>query len=326
MPISRVDLQDICAALRDLYRVLDNPTPQNPIAERLLNWGVNRTTPAGQVQLTADIAPAALIRAAMGHVLHHLMPSGVRFGGHCDDITKSELNLDQRAALLDLRDDLSSTFADHRLACDAGLNLRFRVELEKVLRLLDDTPSESGTGGGNPSAFSSSSVEQDEGAKPPAGASNGAPVDSAKQPIRRPGAERLVAAAIEKRRPDQHHNVTVRQLNEETGVSIGMIPTLTSWRDLQAEKAGSVRSVPLTDAIQAVLPNPSADAADPAEAAADAEVLDELLGLATSDAARTRYEEMPPGERWQMLDLLKDQAVCSRRDQRRPRRERPDCS
>ena len=72
--------------------------------------------------------------------------------------------------------------------------------------------------------------------------------------------------------------------------------------------------------------DPSADAVDPAEAAADAEVLSELLALAETDAERMRYEAMMPGERWQMLEQLQDQKAEAQRDLRRPRRERPDCS
>jgi hypothetical protein len=162
--------------------------------------------------------------------------------------------------------------------------------------------------------------------KPSANASNDVRVGPAKSPIRRAEAERLVAAAIANTPTDQRSKLTVRALNRATGVSVGMIPRLDSWQKLQDGKAGSVRSVPLPNSIHAVLNDPSADAADPAEAAADAEVLGELLALATTDADRTRFEAMTPGERWQMLELLKEQTADVRRDQRRPRRERPDRS
>lgn len=159
-----------------------------------------------------------------------------------------------------------------------------------------------------------------------ADASNDSPVGPTKPRIPRAEAERLVAAAIANTPPDQRDKLTVRALNQATGVSVGMISVLDSYTKLKEEKAKSVRSVPLTDAIHAVLNDPSTDAADPAEAAADAEVLSELQALATTDTDRTRFEAMTPGERWQMLDLLKEQTADARRDQRRPRRERPDCS
>lgn len=169
-------------------------------------------------------------------------------------------------------------------------------------------------------------AKQGEGERPAADTSNNAPVGPAKPPVPRAEAERRVAAAIANTPPDQRAKLTVRKLHKATGVSVGMISGLDSWKKLQGEKAGSVRSVPLTDTIHAVLNDPSTAAADPAEVAADAEVLRELQALATTDADRTRFEAMTPGERWQMLELLKEQTADARRDQRRPRRERPDCS
>jgi hypothetical protein len=170
-------------------------------------------------------------------------------------------------------------------------------------------------------------AQQGEGVQSPADASNEPPACSnRKPPIRRPEAERLVEAAIASTPPDQRDKLSTRALSRATGVSLGMIPGLDSWRKLQDEKAGSVRAVPLTDAIHAVLNDPSADAADPAEVAADAEVLCELLTRAATDAERMRYEAMTPGERWLMLEALKEQTADAQRDQRRPRRERPDRS
>lgn len=168
---------------------------------------------------------------------------------------------------------------------------------------------------------------KDEGEKPkPAEATNEAPVGQSKTRIPRAEAERRVAAAIANTPPDQRHKLTIRALNRATDVSIGMFERLDSWNKLKDEKAGSVRSVPLTDDIHAVLNDPSTDAIDPVEAAAEAEVLSELLELAQTDDVRTRYIEMTPGERWQTLELLKEQIADDRRDQRRPRRERPDRS
>jgi hypothetical protein len=158
-------------------------------------------------------------------------------------------------------------------------------------------------------------TEQHEGEKRAAGGPT-------KPRIKRAEAERLVAAAIANTPQDRRDKLTVRELNRATGVSVGMFRNLDSWRKLQDGKVVSVRTVPLTAPIRAVLQNQSADAANPAAAAADEEVLTELLAFATTEEERRRYKAMTPGECWQLLEQIKDQAADARRDQRRQRRER----
>jgi hypothetical protein len=146
-----------------------------------------------------------------------------------------------------------------------------------------------------------------------------------KRRISKEEAERLVTAAIENTPPHRHAKLTVRDLNKATGVSLGMFPKLDAWNNLQKAKAGSVNTVQATDFILAVLPDTSTDAVDPAEAVADAEVLAQLQMRAKTEEERSHYEKMPAGERWQLLELIKEQDADAFRDQR-GKRNRSDCS
>ena len=179
-----------------------------------------------------------------------------------------------------------------------------------------------------------SGTQQVDGDKPPAAPLNGVArgggeptVKPPKPRIPRQEAARLVAEFVDSVKPADRDKITVRMINKATNVSLGMMPRIPAWVDLKSKRRGEPRAVPLTDQMHAAVPNPAADAADPAELAANSEVLEELLEQADTPEVKEKYLAMSPGERWQLLELLKQQMADDRRDQRRPvQRERFDRS
>ncbi len=111
------------ALVSDLYRTLENA---DELARR---W---------QEAPNADERPATLIEAAAGRVLAGLMPSGVNDYRDCPDVTDSDLDLTQKAVLLELRGRLVNTFVvASELANHPPMNLQLRDFLERdVLPLL----------------------------------------------------------------------------------------------------------------------------------------------------------------------------------------------
>jgi hypothetical protein len=141
----------------------------------------------------------------------------------------------------------------------------------------------------------------------------------------------LVADYIAKHDPSPtaEKNLTVRRISGATGVSVGQMPNIPAWREYQDRKcaeSGGPRAVPLSDEMLASLPSSVSDAGDPAEEAANNEVLEKLLKHASSEDERSRYLAMTPGERWRLLELITEQVADAKRDKRRPARRRVDCS
>src|SRR3954447_797145 len=99
MPISRVDLPGITAALRDLYGIVENPTPTGRSLEVFL-WDEARYTPSYPSVDPASLRPEPFIRAGIMWVMDKLTPSGriVWTPQACEDITASDLDFNHKRA------------------------------------------------------------------------------------------------------------------------------------------------------------------------------------------------------------------------------------
>jgi hypothetical protein len=147
MPLSRLDIPAVREAVSDLYRILEDPTPTNPVARRVYEWA-HKTT---RGEHNPDPAtPPGLIQPGIDWVM-------IQFGGHindhCPEITDSKLDLKTQAALLELREKLLKPFTSQYLADEAGERAQFFVFLDGILARISPSlarpadPNSAGTGG-----------------------------------------------------------------------------------------------------------------------------------------------------------------------------------
>lgn len=126
MPVSRRDLPSIRSAIESLYRILEDCDRQQK------RW---RDSP------DTEPRPADGIESAIQDVLRAIMPSGVTESRDCPDIAESELDLEHRAALLDLRERMIGPFsAASELANESAGRVKMLHFLEGVIRGIGDGP------------------------------------------------------------------------------------------------------------------------------------------------------------------------------------------
>lgn len=311
MPLSLLDMPAVRAAVSDLHRILEDPTPTNEVARRAFRWSTGRST-LGEQDPTGKTA-SALVGAGVEWVMFH-------FGDHtrdqCPEITDSQLDLKTKAALLELRGELLSPFASHSLATDAGVRVRFLMFLAGVLARIASpaaggvTPAEAApTGAGDfierllagpadaeltprdmalleahlKQPISLSAIQREKAgtgtcfreiAPPPPNETQqgegGTPGNNRAKGIPLAEAEILVRDWLLKHAKDNPTGITRDAVAAGTDVSAGQVSKTAAWKAFRerrdAEAKPGAREVPLTDAMQAVVPG-------------DCETPDELAAL-----------------------------------------------
>jgi len=132
MILSVRDLPAIRIAIDNLYRVTEHPDATNQVAcDVFREW-------SGGVwldgQSPAEVVSAGFILAAIEEVMKKL---GHHTRDECPEITKSDLDLQTKAVLLSLRDDLRTPLLSHFLATNDRVRTLFLVELTGTLGKLD---------------------------------------------------------------------------------------------------------------------------------------------------------------------------------------------
>lgn len=132
MPLSILDMPAVQAAVSDLHRIIEDPTPTNETVQRVYRVSTARTT-LGELDPEGK-NPAAFIQAGIEEVRR-------LFGDHirrtCPEITSSQLDLETKAALLELRNQLIlPLFASHELGNDEGARVQGLKFLGDILRRL----------------------------------------------------------------------------------------------------------------------------------------------------------------------------------------------
>jgi hypothetical protein len=143
-PLSRLDLPRIVEGIRDLYRTVENAPGDNWQAPPWLVEHCNSFGPRAPLELLTPGRPPnhgwVMAQAAQA-VLWRLSPP---YGGGTQSITDSQLELQTKAALVELWDLLQAHFFGHILAENAGEQVRTLVTLGKLLHQLEAASKSAG--------------------------------------------------------------------------------------------------------------------------------------------------------------------------------------
>ncbi len=124
-------------------------------------------------------------------------------------------------------------------------------------------------------------------------------------------AEILVRNWLRDHRLEHPNRITIRRINADTGVSLGMFPKLDAWRDFEDKRkqrrGGEPRTTALSDEILSAKPDDRE--ADPAEIAIrneDDAAWEEFLQSLESSTERARFSRTPPEGRTTLIEAFRD--------------------
>lgn len=140
--ISRMDLPKIADAIRELYRIIETP-PQSPWTppQWLIEKADRTRRDSPEVQSVEKPSHSTMIQFAKMEVLERLMPGACHFRATCPEIENSQLDMEQKAALIELRTLLIDPFLGVGLQRNPSARIQFCLGLQSVLTSIEAPPA-----------------------------------------------------------------------------------------------------------------------------------------------------------------------------------------